>query len=233
MENRIKRILIFLVTPFILVAGWKCFRESVLSIGGDDPDWYLTHHTVYSPDEAISAFGNDLLLDRIIDTSGEPYDDVENYILEDYGQEVLDWLDPPVYREPYTEYQLEFSDDGSLGDKSSWKSLFVNISYSGARSDKINGIVFPSTTVIIYFDLSFEVRFENYNVQKLAEDGYDTTSVGDILVYYKEYADSYNNQRLNTVFDYNGMIYRVNCGYMPGTDFGWETLNRMLAIWEK
>ena len=92
---------------------------NLLENNAEDPNWDNTHFYVYSVDEAIDQFGDDLLLDKLV-------------LMNDY----------PV---SYIEYTIEFAEGGNVNDRQSWRALSSYVDY-GEKREK--GLVTVKTILI-------------------------------------------------------------------------------------
>ncbi|QNK39651.1 MULTISPECIES: hypothetical protein [Caproicibacter] len=172
----------------------------------EDPNWYKTHTTITSVDEAAKLFGGDLLLDKLVLKQENP--------------------------KPYTEFILEYADENSksINDRKTWRILSAQVLYGGERfdveDDYINLTIFfqendPSLVGSArYPDDGFEAQLRGSKAAK---------TIGGIAVKYREYKSRDFKYSFCSEFKYLGYTYFLESYSKQNPNLSWDTLNQMLC----
>ena len=107
MKHRFGKGLIVFASVAILALVIFIILAIAIKGGSKDPDWGKNHVVYYHLDEAVNAFGDDLLL--------------EGFPLEDRSSEIGE------------EYTLEFK-EGSVEDRTGWVDLCCSVKYGSSTT---------------------------------------------------------------------------------------------------
>lgn len=185
-------VLIIVLTPSIL---------NLFSARTEDPNWYKTHSHAYSVDEAISKFGEDLLLDKLVLT-----------------------VDHPV---PYVEYILEHAEGGGVKDRQSWKHLTASVNYGGKRFSESEDHI----DLDIFFnkdDPLLDGSDEYPGLRSVFKGDSKTTKINDVTVRYRELSTTKFKYAFVAEFNYNESIYFLQTYSKENEVLSWNTIIQML-----
>lgn len=185
-------VLIIVLMPSIL---------NLFSARTEDPNWYKTHSHAYSVDEAISKFGEGLLLDKLVLT-----------------------VDYPV---PYVEYILEHTEGGGVKDRQSWKHLTASVNYGGKRFSESKDHI----DLDIFFnedDPLLDGSDEYPGLRSVFKGDSKTTKINGVTVRYRELSTTKFKYAFVAEFKHNKNIYFLKTYSKENEDLSWNTIKQML-----